>query len=229
MNGTSRAVLVTCGDGKDYVVKGSHLGRAVISEQIVAYLANALDAPVPPASLVAVDAELISMNAGLLGHLPAGLAHGSMSVVEEIVEDKDCTVKHCDLPENRSRYARLAVLFGLVQHNDLQFFFRKNPPFLVYSFDHAYFFPNGPNWTLDSLAQAGPAALCPEITSGCRFTDQEMASALEFLTAVDQQKIAEAVAAPPEEWAFPMDYRIAAAKFLFRRRAELLTFKLPQT
>lgn len=221
MNGASSAVQITCNDGKDYIVKGAQLGRVVINEQIVAHLARAIGAPVPDARLVLIDEKLIQANPKLLGHMKAGLAHGSMSILDEIVEGKD-GLKNSSVDENRPRFARLAVLFGWTIAGDIQFFYDRQSPFLVHSFDHGYFFTGNGNWTIASLAGTPSATLCESIAQPCAFQPAEVNDALSLLEKVAQSTIADAVAAPADSWVFSLDERVAMASFLFRRQAELL-------
>jgi hypothetical protein len=229
MGGASGAVEITCDDGKNYFVKGSQLGRAVVTEQIVAHLAIALKAPVPIPRLVHISPTLKQMNASLLGHVQPGLAHGLMAA-DDASEEKVTDVRHCDVPENRSRYARLAVLYGWVHaQEDVQYFFNKTPPPLVHSFDHAFSFPGGSTgWTPESLQRAPAAALFAPILGGCKLTNEEQIAALKLLELTNEETIVQAVAAPPREWGITIEHAVAVAEFLSRGRAELLAARQQQ-
>jgi hypothetical protein len=218
--GGSQGVLLACSDGQDYVVKGSHLGRVCVNEQIVGRIGMSMGAPIGEVRLVEVVQELIGANP-TMSHIPSGLAHGSRSLLPDLNEDRQGLAYH-DLPGNRIRFALLAVLYGWVHPNDLQYFYRKEPPQIVYSLDHGHFFHGGPQWTAVTLAAAPVPALFADIVSGCALSAAELAEAIESLQAVNPVTIAEAVAAPPDEWNFPMADRIAVAHYLYHRREQLL-------
>jgi hypothetical protein len=220
MQGSSGGVLLACSDGEEYVVKGHHLGRVVVNEQVVGHLGKIIGAPVGDVRIVEVPRELIAIN-GEMSHMQPGVSHGSLSLLPEVVEDRQ-GIAHYDLPANRLRFALLAVLYGWVQSSDEQYFYRKSPPHLVYSFDHGHFFCGGPGWTLEQLSHAGRAQPCASIMSTCAISSDELTEALKALDAVTAPLMAEAVSAPPEPWSITFDERIAVAQYLHNRRADLL-------
>jgi hypothetical protein len=211
-------VALSCDDSNIYVVKGSHLdaGRVALNEQIVGRLGETLGAPVGAVRLVDISSDLIDIQPEL-SHLEPGLAHGSLLI-------GNCTdrlgVDHVLVPENRSRFARLAILYGWMQAGDNQLIYEKSSN-VVYSVDHGHFFPIGPNWTIHALSTASPATLDSSFDV-CKFTEEEIAEARARLEDVTAQDIAAAVAAPPSDWNFSLDERVAMADYLARRRAELL-------
>ncbi len=164
-----------------------------------------------PAELIAVQPEL--------SHIRTGLCHGSLWI-------RDCTdrlgFEHANEPPNRSRFARLAILYGWIGANDHQFIYLKDPPHLVFSVDHGHFFPGGPNWTAATLAGAPQASPDPTVISGCALTDVELRTACLELEGVDGRIIAAAIAAPLDDWGISANERIVVAEYLFRRRSELL-------
>jgi hypothetical protein len=214
-------VLLVCGDGGEYVVKGAHYPRDVINDQIVGRLARVIGAPVPEMRLIDVPAELIAANPDMR-HIPAGLAHGSQSLYPDCTERLNLEAHLLRLPANRSRLALLAVLYGWVKAGDHQFLYRKSRPELVYSVDHGHFFPGGPEWTLEGLQAVGRAQPDEAIMGAGSLTRDEIAAALRMLSPVRPESIAEAVAGPPEAWHFPLAFRVAAAQYLYKRQGELL-------
>jgi hypothetical protein len=218
-------VLLACSDGYEYVVKGRQNGRDVANDQIVGCLARVIGAPVPSTRLIDVPAQLIAMNPPMQHMLP-GLAHGSRSLYPDCTERLWLQEGLQRLPANRSRFALLAVLYGWFQGGDKQLLYQKTAPQLVYSVDHGHFFPEGPEWGIERLCQPARAEPDPEIVGYCMFSQQEIADALRTLLSVDPRTIAEAVAAPPEEWQLPLAHRLAAAVYLYKRRCELLGHEL---
>src|SRR4051794_7290268 len=128
----SMPVLVECDDRQEYVIKGRQIGRAVVNEHVVARLGHALGAPVGEPAFVDVPAELIALESELR-HIPPGIAHGSPFL-------RDCSdrlwIEHTGAPENRERFARLAVLYGWMHAGDRQLIYANAAPHLVHSVDH---------------------------------------------------------------------------------------------
>jgi hypothetical protein len=63
--------MLACDDGQEYVVKGRHVPRTLVNDQIVGHLGKAMEAPVGEVRLVDVPAELIRINS-VMGHMPPG-------------------------------------------------------------------------------------------------------------------------------------------------------------
>lgn len=213
-------VLLKCNDGGEYVVKGQQAGRQIVNDQITAKLGFAIGAPVGEPKIVEVSAELIAIEPRL-SHIPLGTAHATLFIPNcfdswEVIATSE--------PENRSRFVLLAVLYGWVYANDIQFIFQKNPPRLVYSVDHGHFFPGGPDWTELDLMQALQAELNPDLYNNCNFTPDEISSALRALQSVSEETIIQAVAAPPSEWGLTLDERVTLVEYLTRQQQQLLTF-----
>jgi hypothetical protein len=215
---SARPVLVTCSDGRDYVVKGRNAGRVPVNEQVVARLGRAMGAPVPQVALVDVP-EILVEEEPLLSHFSSGLAHGS-EVVQDVADSY--LIDHIREAGNRIRFARLAVLWGWVNLRDRQYLYSETRPYLVYSADHGNSFPRGPEWSRRSLLPRLDAAPDVELADCCRFTPAELSDAHDALASMDNARIARAVAAPPDEWGIDITERVALATYLARQRLELL-------
>lgn len=220
---SSKPVALLCDDGQAYITKARQNGkpemsRVMITEQVVARLGALLDASVSRAALVQVSAELIGAQKEM-NHMEAGVCHGSRQL-DDVSEHSG--FQHVQVPENRMRFARLAVLYGWVSAADHQFVYSKSSPHLVYSVDHGHFFPNGFNWNTASLTQAGVARLDSTIAQNCKFSDLEIRGAIRQLLNANDKAIAEIVAVPPDEWGLSLDERVALSDFLATRAAQLL-------
>jgi len=224
----SKPVVLECSDGRDYVVKGRFvqerlrirsIPRAMFTEQVVGRLGGAMGAPVGRVVLVDLPEHLLRDDARLV-HLRPGIAHGSElldSVHDNYVIEQPAL--------NRSRLALLALLFGWFEASDQQYLFDDDPPFRIYSVDHGHFLPGGPDWTTVSLRRAsvpeadvqvlGSAALGPDI-------GPDLIAASERLRGIDDAEIVRAVAAPPDTWTVSVPERMELAKFLSRRRDQLV-------
>lgn len=219
--GFSNTVLLLCYDGHEYAVKGRQAGRGIVNDQVVARLGEALGAPVAPAALVTISEELIAAEPEL-GHMPAGVCHGTQLI--EACRDSDrAAFLYTDVPENRSRFALLAILYGWAGcFQDHQFVYPGAPPHLVYSVDHGHFFRGGPSWTIADLAATGPAVVDQTITAGANLSAEEIARGSSCLRSISHEVIAASVATPPDEWQFAMAERVALATYLAERRDALL-------
>lgn len=225
--GASDAVKVTAQNGTVYRVKGMVTSqdvqqeRMVTNDQIVGELANEIEAPVPEVDLIHVP-EMLVQNESQMDHLEPGTAH-AMKWIDN-VSGKDQDVKYRDKGDNPARFASLAILFGWFgSERDEQFFYKKHDPNRVYSFDHGHFFPDGPEWSPQDLKSAADAEAHPDIVNPCNLTDDDLESAAEHLTNVNDEAIANAVGQVPNEWGIDMDERIVVAKFLAQRRDELIS------
>lgn len=215
---SARPVLLTCADGRDYVVKGSNAGRKTVNDHVVGRLARGMGAPVARVTLVNVPSELVDGEPAM-AHITPGLAHGA-ELLRDVTESY--VVEHITEAENRLRYARLAALWGWVTVIDRQYLYNEDPPHLVHSFDHTHSFPSPPDWTRVLLQRAPPPELDRELVGACRFSASEREYARLSLESMIPARIAGAVAAPPPEWGMDMTERVALATFLARRRIQLL-------
>jgi hypothetical protein len=125
----SRPVLMGCNDGQDYIVKGRQNERMIVNDRVVGLLGRLLNAPVGQVALVEIPASLIGVEPAL-SHMPEGVSHGSLSV-------RNCSEREAllltDEPQNRPRFARLAVLYGWVHAGDQQFIYENAPPHKVHA------------------------------------------------------------------------------------------------
>jgi hypothetical protein len=213
-NSACRPVQLSCDDGNDYVVKGAQVGRSAFNDQVVGRIARDLGAPVAEVSLVEVAPELIEINREMV-HVVPGMAHGSRFI-------PDCTeclwFQYVDLPENRSRFALLSLLYGWMVGAEKQFFYATNPPNLVFSFDHDAFFPRGPAWSVESLSSASFPEEDDVIVTQCGLGRKELCDAAVFLERITPETIASAIGAVPSSWGSVTDEeRVSLAGFLWER------------
>jgi hypothetical protein len=213
----SNPVLVGCDDGHDYVVKGRQAGRMLVNDHVVARLGGMLAAPVGHVALVDVPQGLVDAEPQM-AHMPAGLSHGCRWIPN--CSERE-SILHTDLAENRSRFARLAVLYGWVRASDHQFIYENATPHLVHSVDHGHHFPSGPDWTVESLANEGSPVVDAALQAACGFTNEEIEEARALLDEVDDLAVARIVCGPPDEWGLSLEERVGLGRYLGQRRDEL--------
>jgi hypothetical protein len=226
---TSDPAALLCADGNVYVVKAVHpgnpkVGRMIVAERAVGLLGHLLGAPVPDIGLVDVPQELIAAQAELR-QWASGIAHGSR-FIDNATEREG--LAHVQEPINRSRFARLAVLYGWAQATDHQFIYEKMAPYRVYSHDHGHFF-NGPRWSADSLNNAPLATLDTNVMHGCNLISDEITGAVARLRAVVEHEVADILAGVPATWGVTEAERAALLAFFIRRRDQILALYSPPT
>jgi len=220
----SKPVCVKCSDGIYRVLKAKiddkDSGRGCFNDQVIARLAQKLGAPVPPPSIVILPKVLVDAEPNLK-HMPPGPCHASE--FRDHHSDR-MGVANTGLKENRPRFASLAVLYGWMHASDHQVIYPNDPPPLVLSVDHGHFIGNGsPAWTPEMITARPYASADQTIVTGASLTQEELVEACKPLATITAEEIAEAVGAPPEEWGVSTEHRVALAKYLWKRRTELLT------
>jgi hypothetical protein len=214
----SRPVWLECNDSKIYVVKGRHAGRAIFNDQIIARLGHLLGAPVGQPVFVTIPEELKQIEPQM-HDISSGLAHGTLWIPDTT---ERLWLAYTDKDYNRSRFALLSVLYGWLGANDNQLVYSNQDPYLVYSVDHGHFFPGGPDWNIQSLANSPEAQPHPEICASCGLNDSDIKAALVNLNRIADDDIIEMIGLPPDEWGVSMDERIEISNFIMSRRDEML-------
>ncbi len=219
----SRPVLVTCDNGKKYVLKGAHCGKAIVNEQIVARLGILLGAPVCPTLLVEIPAELCEIEPQMKDISP-GLAHA----IEFVDNCSDrAGIDHTHVEKNRERFACLEVLYTWMYAGDHQLIYQTVPPHLVYSVDHGHFFPGGPNWTTQTLASAATILQFDQVFAIAAITGAEREGVLIKLAAITDTQVNDIVNIPPAIWGIDSAERIALSEMIKIRKSQILA--LPKT
>jgi hypothetical protein len=178
-----------------------------------------LSAPVGQVYLVHLDAELIALNAQI-SHMLPGICHATI-IISDVSERID-SIEYVNEPENRPRFAALAVLYGWVGTiSDRQFIYSNSPPRFVHSVDHGHFFPGGPDWSPASLAAAPACVPDDALVTTCRLSQAELALPLAKLRAVTPAMIEQIVAVPPAAWGVSDEDRSALLAYLDQRRTAL--------
>ena len=219
--GASGSVRFMCNGNRQFVAKGARNGKGLVAEYVVARLGQLMEAPVG-------DIALVSIPDALRGHPPvanmgAGVAHATRYI--ENLTDR-AVIAYTNLPENKSRFARLCVLYSFAGAADHQLFYTTTAPSLVYSLDHGHFFPGGPGWSSASLKGA-PAAEVDGWFGGANLAHVDLVEARSRLESVTDTDIKNVLAGPPPDWPFTLEERDTLDTYLKTRRDTLLSI-LPQ-
>lgn len=219
VNTHAKPGIFECDDGNVYYVKGPQVGRSLYADQVVARIGIVLGAPVAIPAIVGVPAELIAISGDKFADFHPGLGHAT----RQIENCRDGLFEYGAVPENRSRFLALAVLYGLCDASDHQFLYASRSPHLVHSVDHGHFFPGAVTWTASSLRSAHPAHPDVQIARHVGASPDEALAYCAGLLTLTQDDVAGAVAAPHSSWGVAPSERAEIAAFLWRRRKELLT------
>lgn len=222
LRGISDAVVIDCSDGRRYAVKGSQVGRALVADHVVGLLGARIGAPVAEVALVDIPTALIT-EGSYVAHFAAGVGHGCQ-YIPDCLDSRDVAFGH--EPENKERFALLAVLYGWTLADDRQFLYGKTGSRLVHSVDHGAFL-GGSDWTTDTLATSPAAEPDAWITSQADISLKVLQAAIGRLRTVTDEDIAEVAAAPLQSWGLLLDERAALAHHLASRRDGLLARFVP--
>ena len=214
----SRPVLVSCDDGREWIIKGGQLGKTPFNEQMIASLAALVAAPVPETGLVYVPPVVVRLEPQM-AHFSPGLAHGSVRI-DNCTEERALPYQNA---ENRARYAALSLLYSWTDSADEQVLYRQDPlPVLVYSHDHGYFLPPpGPEWTVDTLKAGKPPVKKP-FFNFCGLSPGDYREPIQRIAALQKTDIASAVCRAPAEWVVSEDERCAVAGYLWARIPQVI-------
>ncbi|MFB6372811.1 MAG: hypothetical protein ABEN55_06800 [Bradymonadaceae bacterium] len=226
-----------------YVVKpraggtgsSEHKKRAIIADQIIGRLGQAMRAPVMPVRRICVPEHIVESNAELQNDdFPTGIAHACLyepDTTKEDVQKGEKGVKHLSEDNNRKRFAELAVLYGWAGFvHDQQFMYRvlnagdgeKELERQVISFDHGHGLPGKQNWSIQDLQEADAPSLDSVIRSVVDFEDEHLNDSGQNLHEVSDDDIASAVAAPPGSWGISVEERVELAQYFESRRDQFV-------
>jgi hypothetical protein len=204
----SQPALLRCSDQADYVVKGKQVGKQrLLAEQVVGALGAILGAPVPKMPLVDISADLIA-NENEIKYMQAGIGHGCLYLADGVVQS---WVNNQNVPENKDRHARIAVLYGWVEPVDKQLHYELSKKQLAWSVDHGQFNVLG-----------GRGTPYPDMVRDGRLSPEDLAAVKPVLESIGPESIAKAVASPHESWGIHIEERISIAQHLEVKRVELV-------
>ncbi|TLN27015.1 hypothetical protein FDZ71_00210 [bacterium] len=206
-----RPIRVRCSDDATWYLKGSHLGRVPVTEQVVARMALLIGAPVPQVAIVrlgAAEAETLPEE------VRPGLYHGSREI-----PNADVVYWLRSNKTNQSDIAGIDVLFSWAHSGDEQYLLDADDRY--FSFDHGAFLPGGPCWDKDSLQTAeAPGRL--DMFGRAGVGVEYYRPILERLEALTVEEVAAAVGMHPAEWECTVDDRVALAEYFWSRRGPTL-------
>lgn len=213
--------------GDSYFVKGRQIGRAAVTDHIVGEVGMMIGAPVASVVLVDVPDFLVRYEPELNGEdadfdeFWPGVGHGSLEIPG--CEDR-FDIQNYSHGANRDRFASLAILYGLFHASDRQYLYERHGARRPWSHDHGDFLPGRIDWTVASLRGALPAKPDQKILEGAGLSYERLRQSAQALRLLTDEKIATAVASPPNCWGIRFLERVELAAYLAVRRNQLLAF-----
>ena len=223
LRSASQPVVVVCGNGETYHLKAMQPANAAMpwvatAEQVVGRIGTLIGAPVPDVRHVDVPQDLVNAEPEM-SHMTCGLAHGSRTIPN--TSDK-LGVQTAGSQRNREAYSALGVLYGWTVAGDPQLIRTMDAAQDVYSVDHGYFFPGGPNWNAGSLG--GREAARPDqqfLVNGAE--PNKVDEAIVRAKGVTDAQLAGLIGSSCPAWGVPLTDLVALAKFLSHRRDTMST------
>lgn len=212
--------LVMADDGNAYWVKAQgnqHGPTSLLSERVVGLAGEWLGAPVAPSRLIELpDAIAASWKLQSGQRVTPGLAHGSMVVTTQAVEQVELT--HHKKDGNASRGPAYVALWEWCLGEDEQFIYDSAKSMTVWSIDHGLWIGGGGQWDMSFFtAPPVPTPRWPgPVKDLSRSAFLAAADRLDSFTLSDAQGIAQAV---PLEWGFTTTELATVADWLFARAA----------
>jgi hypothetical protein len=218
----NQPAVFRCSDGFDYVVKARTRVpiRFTVNDAVAAKLGLSMVAPVLDPKIVYVHPDLVT-GVPILHDFRPGHCYGTL-------QDPDLSdrfgVKEANWSYNRPRFAKIAVLWGLLNvEGDHQLQYKKQSPYEVFAIDHEESIAAGGHWT-EALLPGQPTPVCHTwITSQANVTSAELIAVKPFLTSITREGVAKAAAFPPDSWHISTEERVALASFLWDRIQVLLS------
>jgi hypothetical protein len=223
--GGSQPAKLADTDGTDWWVKSPRLAekqkRTAAADLFCGLIGKAINAPVSEVGVVELPKELVDGDPKALGYLKAGTCHGSKAVSEKEMDQIWIRPDYKDKPENRPRYAAIAVLYGLLDAGDSQLHYDPDTR-IVYTLDHGDFLPGSFNWNEKKITDAPDAAKpYARAISEFQITEEELRVALVDLKSMSVQQVVDAAARVPASWGITESERLALVKLVLRRQAAM--------
>jgi hypothetical protein len=217
--GGSGAILVLADDGQRYWCKtlnNFQHERVPTNEQLAGHLGMLVGAPVSEPRLVFIppDLETFEIRPGTGRFLEEGWAHGSVAA-QPAVETRDLSDRSSD--DNPQRHAGIYALYDWLGGSDAQWLVVGGER-MYYSHDHGHYFPGGPGWTRETLAQAGNAAYALGHPAAGLDVD-EVNRLADRIDGLSEEDIAGCASNLPADWPVLDEDLEALLDFLYARRA----------
>lgn len=209
-------------DGFVYWVKpqyNPHGQLSILSERVVAAVADYLGAPIADSILVTIpetmDGRYYSPDAGVLR---AGTAHGSRIVPGDLLEDT--RLLHIPKDGNRYRAPAFVALWEWCFGEDGQWLYNLAEDNQMWTFDHGVWIGGQGEWTIDGLMHtAGIFSRWPDSVKG-----MDASTFVELADRIDRCSVADVlrfVASVPLDWGFTEEELLTIGNWLYVRRGRV--------
>jgi len=221
--GCHPVLVTTQNPGELYWVKpqnNPHGQTSLLAERIVAAVGKYLGAPIPRTELIEIPDVFSSYALPNGDVLSTGLAHGSLHVERECVEDTE--LLHIPRDGNRFRAPKFIALWEWCFGEDPQWLYAAADDYQLWTFDHGLWIGGGGEWSISDLSAT--SHLSSGWAGSVRGMDQGtflgLADAIESCSVSDLLSFVSAV---PIDWGFGDAELIEVAKWLDQRRPSVIT------
>ena len=193
----------------------------LVNEQIVARCGALIGAPTCEVAIVEVPEAVAGEVYGV--RVEPGLAHGSRHV-GNVLNERELRYRASD--DNARRHVGAYAIHDWCWGRDSQWLYALGEEYKVYSHDHGYFFPNGPDWNryLDQLAEC--VDIPHELDAAAAGVDAiEALSMSERLAEVSIDDLAGVLSGIPGDWP-ASDGELERLGFFLERRAPQVAGRL---
>ena len=170
--------------------------RVTVTDYVVGKVGAMIGASVCEVSAVVIPPELGGWVFRPGRSLEEGIAHGSRHV-ESVVEDR--VLRDRDRDNNAVRHAGLLALFDWCWGADPQWLFQAIDDNATFSHDHGHYLPDGPNWTIESLARDSELAHMP-VWPQVGLDSMELARIADRLACIQREEVEAVLNGVPALW-----------------------------
>ncbi len=223
VNTYSKPFQVKGDDGRIYWIKvirsngEGASGHAIFLDQIAGHLGRKLDAPIPWVGLGDIPADLSGQ--GQFAHVPPNLCHAVMDIPNAGAQ----TNTLCPSEGNKSRYAALAVLYGLIGDGDRQFLYDSENK--VWAVDFGHSFGGNPNWNATTLRSFNPPTLPNAFITETGLNTTDLKPIIDKLISLlhNGRGLVDVISTPPDSWGVSREERIALLQKIWARSQQIIS------
>lgn len=212
--------LVVASDGRRWWAKTpDHVGKATVTEYVVARAGALIGAPVCANSLIRIGVDIAGWEYSPGRTLSEGIGHAMLEL--EAAQEGRSRLEYRRDDDNLRRHVGIYALSDWCWGGDLQWLYSLADMMTVYSHDHGWYLPpEGQDWDAASLAAEvdTPHELTDPFPGARRADVEEFAQALE---RVNRSDLVAMLTAVPTSWPVADDELEALGWFLERRAPQV--------
>lgn len=196
-------------------------GRVLVADHVVGRVARLIGAPACEVAIVSVPNELAGFEYAPGHSLEGGLAHGSRHI-DDVLEIRELCHREDD--DNRRRHVGVLALYDWCWGADDQWLYSETQNRKIFSHDHGYYLPDGPNWSVQSLVAAVDKPHLPQYSLE-GLDSEALAQTAAKLEQVSRDQILTVLLGVPSSWPVS-DEELETLGWFLERRSTQVAFRL---